>query len=372
MDMMSDDALGLVLERVNSQVSLIRAAAVCRRWRHAIADGAFLRRYRSLHAPAVDGYYENSATSYDGPVFVHLSPSVVDARHFSLDFLPSGAGPWIVWDSRGSLLLMFHKGTRGIHAHGFTFPNTLVCDPLTRSYMMVPPPADFDSSCNFWGCFLIDGDTDTEGGCISMSNFRVLCMIIRNGVSHVAMFTLGSSWSEKNINLIAPMMKCIDYLGHAGGSHYIYVDGSILIKLDGSTGDFTSLVLPAIEDWNQRDDCFVAEGQDGKPRIFTMLNSTMKVFARLDSGEWALEKSVLLSEATSGLPGYQPSFFNHSQRIVRWGTGFVTFYPEVKRNWQYSINLQTMEAKLAEVDDGRMLYRCELPRPPALHACLDR
>ncbi|CAO1939551.1 unnamed protein product, partial [Urochloa humidicola] len=55
MDVMHDDALGLVLERVDSHVSLIRAAAVCRRWRRAITDAAFLRRYRSLHAPAVAG-----------------------------------------------------------------------------------------------------------------------------------------------------------------------------------------------------------------------------------------------------------------------------------------------------------------------------
>ncbi|CAN6361568.1 unnamed protein product [Urochloa humidicola] len=370
MDVMSDDALGIVLERVESHVSLILAAAVCRRWRRIISDAGFVRRYRSLHAPAVAGYYQNGVRRDDGLVFVPLSPSVVDARHFSLDFLPGGAGPWTVWDSRASLLLI--QGTsRGIHAHGFTFPNTLVCDPLMRSYTMVPPPPDFGISCDFQSSFLVDGDTDRVGGCIGMSNFRVLCMIKHDGVMHVAMFTLGSSWSDKNMDHIAPMLYCLDFLGHAGGSHY-YVNGSILIKLDGSTGDFTSSVLPAIEDWDQIDDCFVAEGRDDKPRIITLSDSTMKVFARLDSGEWALEKSVLLSEATSGLPGYQPSFFNHDQRILIQGTGFVTFYPDVEINWQYSINLQTMEAKLAERDDGRMLYRCELPWPPALHTCLDR
>ncbi|CAN6329608.1 unnamed protein product [Urochloa humidicola] len=118
MDVMSDDALGLVLERVDSHVSLIRAAAVCKRWHRAIAKASFLRRYRSLHAPAVAGYYENAARRNDGPVFVPLSPPVVDARHFSLDFLPGGAEPWAIWDSRGSFLLVFRKGTRGIHAHG--------------------------------------------------------------------------------------------------------------------------------------------------------------------------------------------------------------------------------------------------------------
>ncbi|CAN6329609.1 unnamed protein product [Urochloa humidicola] len=60
----------------------------------------------------------------------------------------------------------------------------------------------------------------------------------------------------------------------------------------------------------------------------------------------------MLSEATSGLPGYQLSFFNHDQDFLILGTGFVTLCPEVERNWQYSINFQTMEAKLAEWDGG--------------------
>ncbi|CAL4905617.1 unnamed protein product [Urochloa decumbens] len=369
MDVMSDDVLGLVLERVDSHVSLIRAAAVCRRWRRAVADAGFLRRFRSLHAPAVAGYYQNGATRYDDPVFVPSSPpQIVDARHFSLDFLPGGTGSWDILDSRGSLLLMFREGTGGSE-FDTRFPNTLVCNPLTQSYMMVPPPADFDSSCDFLGNFLIDGETDRAGGCIGMSNFRVLCMFDRNGVTHVAMFTSGSSWSDKNIDHIA--LQDPDFLGHAGGSHYMYVDGSILIKLDSSTGDFTSSVLPAIEDWDQRYDRFVAEGRDGKPRIFTVFDSTMKVFARLDSGEWALEKSVLLSEATSGLPGYEPAFFYHGQVILFRGSGFVTLYPEVEVEWQYSINLQTMEVELANGDKGRILRWCELPWPPALHACLD-
>ncbi|CAO1939532.1 unnamed protein product [Urochloa humidicola] len=255
----------------------------------------------------------------------------------------------------------------------FAFPAILVCDPLMRSYMMVPPPAYYDSGCDFCFHFLVDGDTDMLGGCIGMSNFRVLCMFInRDCAMHAAVFTLNSSWSEKNIDHIAPILRFPDFLGHAGGSHYFYVGGSILIQLDSSTGDFTSTVLPAIEDWDQRDDRFVAEGRDGKPRIFTVFDSTMKVFARLDSGEWALEKCILLSQATSGLPGYQPSFFNHDQEILAWGTGFVTLSPWFNGHWQYSIDLQTVEAELANEDKRGTLYRCELPWPPALHAGLDR
>ncbi|CAO1939530.1 unnamed protein product [Urochloa humidicola] len=150
MNAMNYDALVLILERVGSHVSLIRAAAVCRQWHRAVADAAFLRRFHSLHAPPVAEYYHNyeppfrasvmnvEAETSHGPVFVPSSPPLVDARHFTLDFLPNGASSWTMEDSRGSLLLVGRVGT-GAAMH-FGFPSILVCEPLTRPYMMVPPP----------------------------------------------------------------------------------------------------------------------------------------------------------------------------------------------------------------------------------------
>ncbi|RLN00611.1 uncharacterized protein C2845_PM06G32290 [Panicum miliaceum] len=321
-----DDALGLVLERVGSHVSLIRAAAVCRRWRRAIAGAAFLRRFRSLHAPAVAGYYHNTspwarilmgvdARASKGPVFLPSSPPVVDARHFSLDFLPDGAGSGTILDSRGSLLLVMGRRGRGLAS-----PGMVVCEPLTRRCEIIPPPADFNGGGFLFSC-LVDGyaDDNEASGHISMSNFRVLCMFKRDGVMHAAMFTVGSSWSNKNIGHIAPSLQWPDFLGRAGGSWYFHVEGRILVELDGSTGDSTSSVILAIEESDQRCKYLVTEGRDGKPRFFTVFNNTMKVFAKLHSGEWALENSVLLSEATCGLPGYQPSFFIYGQEILTRG-----------------------------------------------------
>ncbi|CAN6356711.1 unnamed protein product [Urochloa humidicola] len=246
----------------------------------------------------------------------------------------------------------------------------LVCEPLTRRYMMVPPPA-VDGS-GYLASYLIDGDNcDRTGGCISMFNFRVLCMFNRGIVTCVTTFTLGSSWSEKDTYHNVPSLGRPDFLGRVGGSRYLYAKGRILIHLDGSTGDFTSSVLPAIEDWDLYI-CAVIEGRDRKPRILTMFDNTMKIFAVLEGGEWGLEKSVLLSEATRGLPGFQPSFFSYYQDFLTIGTGFVTLTPPFGEPWPYSIDLETMEAKLAAGDMGFLVHRCELPWPPALHACLHR
>ncbi|CAN6361559.1 unnamed protein product [Urochloa humidicola] len=368
MDAMNDDALRLVLELVESHVSLIRAAAVCKWWRRAIADAAFLRRYRSLHAPTVAGEFHNGGwRSDEGPVFIPSSPSVVGAHHFSLDFLPGGAGPWSVVDSRGSLLLL-----TDMRVLEHRFPDMAVCEPLTCRFDIIPPLAeDVDGGCSY----LIDGIGIEAGGRISMSNFRVLCMFNRDGAVHTAMLTAGSSWSEKSICHAAPNFHSTNYLGRARGSWYFCVEGRTLVNLDGSTGDFTSSALPAIEDldFNQgRCNFFVTELRDGKPHIITVSNNTLKVFARLDNGEWAWEKSALLREVTCGLPGYKPSFFYSGQDILVRGSGFVILSPQSAESWQYSVDLETMGAELTTCDMKPMVYQCELPWPPALRTHLDR
>ncbi|CAL4905619.1 unnamed protein product [Urochloa decumbens] len=378
MDVMDDDALCLVLERVDSHVSLICAAAVCKRWRRAIADAAFLRRYRSLHAPAVAGEFHNGAwRSNEGPVFVPSSPSMVDARHLSLDFLPNDPGAWTVVDSRGSLLLLLLMDMRLL---GNGFPDMVICEPLTRRFEIISPPAEHIKEGR---SFLIDVTANETGGGISISNFRVLCMFhCGDGVMHTAMLTAGSSWSEKSICHAVPNFHSTKFLGRAGGSRYFCVEGTSLVILDGSTGDFTSSVFPAIGVFDfdmERCNFFVTELRDGKPRIVTVSHCTLKVFARLGNGEWALEKSVLLWQSTRGLPGYNLLFFHYDQDILTRGTGSVILSPwsvvlclQFAEKWRYSINLETMEAERASCDMGLMVYRCDLPWPPVLHAHLDR
>ncbi|CAN6334666.1 unnamed protein product [Urochloa humidicola] len=257
-----------------------------------------------------------------------------------------------------------------------SLPVRLVCEPLTRRYTMVPPPPDYNESCCFLGSFLIDGNTDKMGGCISMSNFRVLYMLYRGLAGQAVVFTmseLGStSWSEKSIDYIATRLQLMRHLGHAGGSWYFYIKGRTVIILDGSTGEFSRSQLPVTEtqDLDMWDHNFyVMEGRDSKPRFFTAFNDTINVFMRLGGGDWVLEKRVMLSEATCRLPGYDTSFFNRPPIIFTRGVGFIILSPqsECQWLWPFSIDLETMEASPAEWDMGAMMYQCELPWPPALH-----
>ncbi|CAO2163441.1 unnamed protein product [Urochloa humidicola] len=378
----------LVLLRVPSPASLVRAAAVCKLWRRVVADAGFLRLHRSLHTPAaaVAGYFFNKSIfpplgriASIHALFVPSSSFAtdIDARHFSLDFLQDfhlDKG-WKVLDSRGSLLLM-KDASRSSPAD---FPDILVvCEPLARRYTRIPPPPDLHlGSCQLHGFYLVDGNA---GGCISMSNFRVQCEVQRGGVMHAAVFTAGggacSSWSEKAIKGITAGLHHTRHFGRAGGAWYSLSGDRTLVALDGHTGEYSSFDLPATEEWpahRWNEKVYITDGRDGKPRIFSAAGNTMKVFARLGDGggEWALEKkAVLLQEATSGLPGHKASFFDRPLLIWSWGPGFVTLIAWAKERWLFSVDLETMEVKPATADVQDIMYPCELPWPPVLHACL--
>ncbi|CAN6348225.1 unnamed protein product [Urochloa humidicola] len=115
----------------------------------------------------------------------------------------------------------------------------------------------------------------------------------------------------------------------------------------------------------------ITEGCDGKPRIIIVCDNDMKVFARHDSTGWALEKKILLWEAVHDLTGPVPSFIG-AHHIVTTGVGFVILSQDFGESCPFSVNLETMKAALVANNMGEMVYQCELPWPPALHACLDR
>ncbi|OEL16969.1 hypothetical protein BAE44_0022013 [Dichanthelium oligosanthes] len=367
-----DDILCLILERIDSHVSLIRAASTCKRWRRIIADPVFLRRYRSLHAPAVAGdyflcYSPGVATTGEPgrwyPLFVPSSPSIDAGLYSSLDFLAdAGLKTCVIVDSRGSLLLI---------QSGEAFSSvvlTVVCEPLTRRYRKIPPPPlAFNNGgrrCQLREPFLVGGDSDDEagGGRISLSNFRVVSELFGDdGLMHLAVFTASgadddSAWSDKVIDHVSPSPRMM--LGRTAGSWYFYKGDRALVRLDCYTGEFSSSVLPPLtedDDWDDLDshiwnnDFGVTEGRDGKLRIFTALGATMKVFvANHNGGGWALEKKVLLSEVARGLPGYQPSFFNQPLDILTRGLGFVIL-KTTSESWTFSVDLETLEISMFSI-----------------------
>ncbi|CAN6204164.1 unnamed protein product [Urochloa humidicola] len=135
-----DELLILVLHVLSSSLHLVCPAAMCRRWRRAIADSGFFACFRSLNgAPCVAGQYYVSETlpPYSDlcrqvpeklTTFVPVLPAVVDASHFSLDFfyVPPGDGD-----------LPHYMCTEDPGVYG-----TTGAGPGDRRQARQPPPAD--------------------------------------------------------------------------------------------------------------------------------------------------------------------------------------------------------------------------------------
>ncbi|KAK1620778.1 hypothetical protein QYE76_026295 [Lolium multiflorum] len=67
-----DDLLAEILLRVGFPTTLVRAAAVCKRWLHHASHKAFLRRFRKLNPPRILGFY--TQVFQGDPRFVPMLP----------------------------------------------------------------------------------------------------------------------------------------------------------------------------------------------------------------------------------------------------------------------------------------------------------
>ncbi|KAK3127349.1 hypothetical protein QOZ80_7AG0571840 [Eleusine coracana subsp. coracana] len=132
-----------ILLRVASHGDLARASAACVAFRHIIADGDFLRRYRSLHPSLLLGFL-------DGGEFRRAEPphpsepvgrALARAADFDFDsYVPrDGWHGWGTSDVRDGLVLLTYgpwirrDGSLGV------FPDLAVCDPLSRRFRLLPP-----------------------------------------------------------------------------------------------------------------------------------------------------------------------------------------------------------------------------------------
>ncbi|KAK1612078.1 hypothetical protein QYE76_035751 [Lolium multiflorum] len=131
-----DNLLNEILIRISFPTTLVRAAAVCKRWLHLASGRKFLRRFRELHPPRLLGFYHNSPTS---PRFVPMLPqppelaAVIRRSSFSLDDSQSDDAWTYIMDCRGNSVF-----TRRRDRSGLTLAVHNVLRP-GRDMVVVPP-----------------------------------------------------------------------------------------------------------------------------------------------------------------------------------------------------------------------------------------
>ncbi|KAL6658821.1 hypothetical protein ACP70R_002861 [Stipagrostis hirtigluma subsp. patula] len=398
-----DHLLKLIILRLRSHVSLIRAAAVCTRWRRIASPRnhpADWHRHDFFtvigHYHVVDPSLSPSPAQRRRPVFVPASPSL-DAHYFSLDFLPAGRGgrPWELVDGCGSLLLL------AIRRRGF-FPDLVVCEPTTRRYVTIQPVAGMKYS-RCLGAFL-----GQNYNVISMSiDFKVTCVLSERaagmaddgdgdgvGVVTARVYHRRPPWCTRwrsgwhlprteSSALHVRGAESAHYAGRAAGMIFWGVedDGTVFACKENS-GEFSHFYLPEHVRASHRRSTFrfVNDGTyafPAKVRVVSLIGDELRVFVERKhddgSSEWALEKSLRLPEATRGLPGWKECYFGRTTKIVTAGTGFVVVTP-AEETWLFSVELGTMRVE-REHSRNRLageVYPYELRTSPVVRACLVR
>jgi hypothetical protein len=406
-----DHVLELILLHLESSACLLRAAAACKRWRRIAVAAGFLPRYRSLHsqAPFVAGHYHafdpdwvdyESPPITDNPVFVPSPSLTVDCRHFSLDdFLPDSDSGWALADSRGGLLLLFRRRTGwDAHARSRSFPDLLVCEPLTRRCQGILRPPEH-ATC--LGVFLLD---DGFGGRVvgmSMSSFRVVSVLHEDhaseegrGMPVACVFTSGSDggWrvllpagaSTNSAAVSLPgAIDCISFAGRVNGSLYWVAgeDSAIaMLVLDEATMEFSRVPFLTDDDntggpydrWSFR---VIGGGKDDHaPRVVRLVSNELIVLVQhhKQGGDkwWVVEKLVRLPEATLKLEGRKQRFFQRNAMIVAANETYVLVTPREK-TWLFSVEIETLHVEREHRRNkyAGTAYPFQLPSLPSLMAC---
>ncbi|CAN6195580.1 unnamed protein product [Urochloa humidicola] len=409
-----EELLALVVLGLSSSLHLVRAAATCRRWRRAIADAGFLARFRSLHgAPCVAGHYyvpetlppywdqgrHHQVPEKTTTTFVPVSPAVVSASHFSLDFLyvPPGDGnlPRYMYrrprrvrhsrsreivDSRGNLLLLTNRPcTEG----RYRSPDFIVSEPLTQRCQGIARPACV-SRHGFLGGFLLDGNG--SGSCRdAMEDFRVLSVLYKHdgsfGTPRACVFSPGvdGGWRfcwhpmDDDDDIELPTIDKIHLAGRAAGMIYWGIETGTVLVLDETTLVFSLLTFPEHMRWPYRSTSFRVLGgvdDDDTVRVVRLDGQDLEVYGQMPgSGQWVVEKSVRVRDLAAGLPGWRDSFSDQPTRIVAAGDTFLVL-TRTEKTWLFSVELESMEAERRHERNRHVgqAYPCALPWPPVLEA----
>ncbi|CAM0908809.1 unnamed protein product [Alopecurus aequalis] len=121
---------------------LARVSAACVAFRRLTTDGSFLRRFRRLDAPPLIGFLDHYG--FHPAVPPHPSApadrALSLAADFTFSFLPSHCR-WDIRDVRDGRVLLDREPENGAEETSI-FTELVVCDPLYRRYVLLPPLPD--------------------------------------------------------------------------------------------------------------------------------------------------------------------------------------------------------------------------------------
>ncbi|CAN6356516.1 unnamed protein product [Urochloa humidicola] len=187
-----DEILEEIFLRLDAAADLARTSAACTSFLRVVSARRFLRRFRSLHPAPVLGVLDGDWFGIPRPaadLFVPVEPphrsasaarALARAADFTFSFLPD-ARSWWPRDCRDGRVLL---SPRVANAFAPDPDNLVVCDPLHRRYVRIPPipddltaaipPAVMQSFQPFLAPASEDEDDKLKDG--EQSPFRIICV----------------------------------------------------------------------------------------------------------------------------------------------------------------------------------------------------
>ncbi|CAM0947904.1 unnamed protein product [Alopecurus aequalis] len=314
-----DDLLLDIFLRIPDPADLVRVSAACVSFRGLVADRSFLRKYRKIHAPPLLGFLDRDQTFHPA-VQPHPSApaasAVALAVDFSFSFLPAPtARRWVIQDIRDGRVLLAGKDSfyqQLINSIASSI-ELVVCDPLHRRYLVLPPIADveFRRPCRTFLLPSLDNEEETA--------FRVIWMA-RCGDNLAALVFSSSTgqwqdgpshgWRDSFDGLLEPIGPAISSrpTSYAYGCFY-WVVGTrtkvtdcreMLLVLDTRKMEFSIVDAPPEAKGSYVGNIAIVEAGEGRPGMFALaadrsyLNYIIMQNNSGCSSRWQFEKTISL------------------------------------------------------------------------------
>uniref|UniRef100_A0A0E0HC77 F-box domain-containing protein n=1 Tax=Oryza nivara TaxID=4536 RepID=A0A0E0HC77_ORYNI len=316
-----------ILIRLTDLADLARAASACKPLRRLITSRAFLARLHALHAKPLLGLLllERDRCGFL-PAATAVAAAVARASDFAFSFLPDHAAGWRLRDVRHGLALLSSSSSSSylspLGDRGF-FPDVVVCDPMRRRHVRVPPiPDDLTAGVRRIAVEHFDYLLAPAGR--DGSSFRVVCRPKLPKQCDVTVFVFSSGaafWRAAVLDACAATEKLFLPQSVHGYVYWRTHSSGTLLMLDTRDMDFFFVNI-------QTNKCVIGEAEEvGRLAVFNTIVDVgvhkVEILSKAIRGgadePWRHDRTIPL------LPGYK-------WRTARMAEGYLLLHGIVGNN----------------------------------------
>ncbi|GJM90958.1 hypothetical protein PR202_ga07288 [Eleusine coracana subsp. coracana] len=292
----NDDLVGEILHRVDSPTTLVRAAAVSKRWLRRASGRAFLRRFRARHPPRLLGFYVTGGCMPRNdfvamPPNTELTSAALRRAASAFDAFPNFC---YIWDGRNGRVLFEITEFTELHGHHKRLavldtlrdPGGAVAaaelPPLPMHAVLLPDDEEDDATCYHVDVRHVGRSVSAEVTVLRSGAWTVLC--------------------SAKAELATPPERIPMVTLLANGKVYMVTVAVYIICVDLATANLFAIDLPDGVVYRHFGTLVPSRGDDSVLYLFHVNGDKLSVWFRkidddqLVAGEWVLRDTVSLKE----------------------------------------------------------------------------